>query len=598
MQQMKRLRELAQLFFKMVREEGFASTVRRLTGFLRRRLRSKKGRFVPARAVLERQRAESTAAWPKISICTALYNTDPRYLKEFLDSFLAQTNQNSELCLADASDADHAEVGEIVKAYHSDRVRYCKLAGNGGISENTNAAAKLASGSYLALADHDDILSPDASYELAKAAAAGADFIYSDEALFDSDWLRPRVGHFKPDFAPNYLLGCNYIGHIAAFPAKRFWQVGGLRAPFDGSQDHDLFFRLTEDAKQICHIPRVLYYWRVHAGSTSGGVGAKPYVTRASLAAIDAHLARTGVAGKAREGLFPSTYKVDYTISGKPLVSVLIPNKDHIADLTRCLDSIYSKTTWPNFEVVVVENNSAEPATFEFYKKAAAAHQNLKVAQYEGPFNFSAINNFGRKAAKGEYLVLLNNDIEIITPDWIQEMLMLAVQPKTGAVGAMLYYPDDTVQHAGVITGLGGFAGHSHKYAHRGHSGYMFRLATVQDFSAVTAAMMMVPAAVYDAVEGLDEGFAVAFNDVDFCLRLRRAGYAVLFTPWAQAYHCESKSRGLDKKGEARERFDGERARLKQRFGAALLYDPFYSPNLTLDREDFSEAAVLPKDEQ
>jgi len=596
MQQMKRLRELAQLFFKMVREEGFASTVRRLTGFLRRRLRSKKGRFVPARGVLERQRAENTAAWPKISICTALYNTDPCYLKEFIDSFLAQTNQNSELCLADASDAEHAEVGEIVEAYHSDRVRYCKLAGNGGISENTNAAAKLASGSYLALADHDDILSPDACYELAKAAATGADFIYSDEALFDRDWLRPRVGHFKPDFAPNYLLGCNYIGHIAAFPAQRFWQVGGLRAQFDGSQDHDLFFRLTEGAKQICHIPRVLYYWRVHAGSTSGGVGAKPYVTQASLAAIDAHLARTGVSGKAREGMFPSTYKVDYTISSEPLVSILIPNKDHVDDLARCLDSIYSKTTWPSFEVVVIENNSVDPATFEFYKKVAAEHQNLKVVQYEGPFNFSAINNFGRKAAKGAYLVLLNNDIEIITPNWIEEMLMLAIQPHTGAVGAMLYYPDDTVQHAGVITGLGGFAGHSHKYAHRGHSGYMFRLATVQDFSAVTAAMMMVPAAAYDAVEGLDEGFAVAFNDVDFCLRLRRAGYVVLFTPWAQAYHCESKSRGLDKKGEAKERFEAERARLKQRFGDALLHDPFYSPNLTLDREDFSEAAVLPKD--
>ena len=596
MQQMKRLRELAQLFFKMVREEGFASTVQRLTGFLRRRLRSKKGRFVPARAVLERQRAENTAAWPKISICTALYNTDPRYLKEFLGSFLAQTNQNSELCLADASDADHAEVGEIVAACHSDRVRYCKLAGNGGIGENTNAAAKLASGSYLALADHDDILSPDACFELAKAAAAGADFIYSDEALFDRDWLRPRVGHFKPDFAPNYLLGCNYIGHIAAFPAQRFWQVGGLRAQFDGSQDHDLFFRLTEGAKQICHIPRVLYYWRVHAGSTSGGVGAKPYVTQASLAAIDAHLARTGVSGKAREGMFPSTYKVDYTISGEPLVSILIPNKDHVEDLARCLDSIYSKTTWLSFEVVVIENNSVDPITFEFYKKVEAEHQNLKVVQYQGPFNFSAINNFGRKAAKGAYLVLLNNDIEIITPNWIEEMLMLAIQPHTGAVGAMLYYPDDTVQHAGVITGLGGFAGHSHKYAHRGHSGYMFRLATVQDFSAVTAAMMMVPAAAYDAVEGLDEGFAVAFNDVDFCLRLRRAGYVVLFTPWAQAYHCESKSRGLDKKGEAKERFEAERARLKQRFGDALLHDPFYSPNLTLDREDFSEAAVLPKD--
>ena len=595
MQQLKRFRELFRLFFKMVREDGLGFTLRRAAGFARRRLRSKKGRFLPPRAELERERREDTAGWPKISICTALYNTNPQYLREFLASFLAQSYENCELCLADASDSDHSDVRQIVADCRSDRIRYQRLDRNAGISENTNAAAKMATGSYLALADHDDILSPNACYELAKAAAEGADFIYSDEALFGGDYLRPRAGHFKPDYSVYDLRGCNYICHIAAFPAERFWQVGGLRAEFDGSQDHDLFFRLTETAKKIRHIPRVLYYWRVHEGSTSGGVGAKPYVTAAAKRAIDAHLARVGVAGHAEDGLFPSTYRVDYEIAGEPLVSILIPNMDHVEELRHCLESVYAKTSWKRFEVVVIENNSTQPETFRFYEEQQVAHENLKVVRYEGGFNFSAINNFGRRSAGGDYLVLLNNDIEIISPDWIEQMLMLAQQPEVGAVGAMLYYPDNTIQHAGVITGLGGYAGHSHKYAKRGHSGYMFRLATVQEFSAVTAAMLMIRTEHYDLVNGLDESFAVAFNDVDFCLRLRRAGLHNLFTPFAEAYHCESKSRGLDLQGAAKERFEGEQARLKERYGDALLQDPFYNPNLTLDMENFAEAAVLPK---
>ncbi len=278
----------------------------------------------------------------------------------------------------------------------------------------------------------------------------------------------------------------------------------------------------------------------------------------------------------------------------QPLVSILIPNKDHVEELSRCLESLYGKTTWNKFEVVVIENNSQDEPTFRFYEEQQAAHENLKVVRYEGAFNFSAINNFGRSQARGEYLVLLNNDIEIISAGLDRADADAGTAAGVGAVGAMLYYPDDTIQHAGVITGLGGYAGHSHKYAKRGHSGYMFRLATVQDFSAVTAAMMMVSAAAFDQVGGLDECFTVAFNDVDFCLRLRRAGYSVLFTPYAEAYHCESKSRGQDKKGEAKARFDGERARLRARYGDALLRDPFYNPSLTLDMEDFSEAAVLP----
>lgn len=600
MLRLKRLKELVALFFQMVKEQGAGYTLRKATGFFKRRLRSKKGRFLPGRQTLERQRAADTSAWPKVSICTALYNTDPDFLRQYVESFLAQTNQNCELCLADASDDAHPEVGRYIArvAAGCDRVRYVKLPENGGISKNTNAAARLATGSYLALADHDDILSPDACWQLGRAAAAGADFIYSDEALFDTDYRRPLTGHFKPDFAPHYLEACNYICHLAAFKKEAFFAVGGLCADYDGAQDHDLFFKLTEQAEHIVHIPRVLYYWRVHAGSTSGGVGAKPYVTKAALRAIDAHLARTGVAGHAAEGKFPSTYKVEYDRqTPAPLVSILIPNKDHIDDLAQCLTAVYARTTWPNFEVLVIENNSTDPDTRAYYRAAEEKYAGLRVLYYQGDFNFSAINNFGRAAAKGEYLVMLNNDVQILSPDWLGEMAGLCARPETGAVGALLYYPDDTIQHAGVITGLGGFAGHSHKYARRGGSGYMFRTATVQDFSCCTAALLMVKAAAWDQVNGLDEAFRVAFNDVDFCLRLRGAGYSVLFTPYAEAYHYESKSRGLDKKGEAKERFDGERQLLRSRFGDALLHDPFYNPNLTLDMENFTESAVLPKEE-
>ena len=371
--------------------------------------------------------------------------------------------------------------------------------------------------------------------------------------------------------------------------------MGGEDPACDGSQDHDLFLKLSELAPPV-HIPRVLYYWRVHEASTSGGTGAKPYVAAAAKRAIGAHLARIGAQGRAVDGLFPSTYKVEYEIEGRPLVSILIPNKDHAEDLDKTLQSVLAKTRWPHYEVVVIENNSTAPATFAYYEQIMQAHPQVRVVRYEGGFNFSAINNFGRRAAKGEYLLLLNNDVQVISEGWLTEMLALCSQPGVGLVGAKLYYPDDTIQHAGVITGLGGFAGHSHKYARRASSGYMFRLATVQDFSAVTAACMLVKTAVYDAVGGMDEGFEVAFNDVDFCLSVGNAGYRVLWTPYAELYHYESKSRGLDTKGPAKARFEAERRRLEGRYGRRrLIGDPFYNPNLTLDREDFSESDVLPK---
>ena len=598
MLKIKRFQELVALFFTYLKDEGFSGTIKRALGFFKRRLKAKKGRFLPPKEALEAQKNYVPAFENKtISVVTALYNTNQVHLKEYIDSFLNQSYQFGQLVLADASDDEHSYVGEYVQSIESDKIKYVKLNGNFGISGNTNLAVSYAQGDYICLADHDDILSPDALYQMAKAIEeTGADFIYSDEALFDSDWTNPIVAHFKPDYSYYYLTNCNYICHLACIRRSIFTLLGGLQSSYDGAQDHDLFLKITEQPDvKIHHIPKVLYYWRVHAQSTSGGVGAKPYVTQNAIKALDDHLARIGVQGKAVEGKFGSTYKIDYTLTSQPLVSIIIPNKDQVPVLTKCIDSLYEKTTYRNFEVLVVENNSTDPETFEYYGKIQKEHSNLKVLYYKGGFNFSAINNFAAKQAKGEMYLLLNNDIEIISENWLGEMVSLALQKNVGIVGAMLYYPNDTVQHAGVITGLGGFAGHSHKYHPRGKSGYMFRLSCVQNLSCVTAANLLVTKEAFDAANGLDEEFTVAFNDVDFCLRIRNMGYQVLFTPYAECYHHESISRGSDKKGEKKERFEGERNRLKGRFGDSLLRDPFYNPNLTLDMEDFSESRVLPK---
>ena len=589
----KRAKELCSYLAGEVKKDGVAITFKRGTAFLRRRMGKKRGRFLPAESALRRQRAEQHPEWPCISICVPLYNTPKPFFTEMVQSVLAQTCANWQLCLADASDSDVA--GDWVKAIADARIVYTKVE-NKGISANTNAAASLAKGAYLALLDHDDVLAPNAVYEMAKAAhETQSDFLYSDEALFANDITRAMVGHFKPDFAPDYLLCCNYICHFAAFRRELFWRVGALNPDMDGSQDHDLFLRLSNVAAPV-HIPKVLYYWRVHSQSTSGGTAAKPYVAAAAKAAINAHLARIGAKGHAEDGLFPSTYRVVYDVPSEPLVSILIPNKDHIAELATALSSIRDKTRYQNYEILIIENNSENSETFAFYDKAVQEDARRRVLRYEGGFNFSKINNFAASEAKGEYLLLLNNDVEVINAEWLTELVAEGMQPGVGIVGAKLLYPDGSLQHAGVITGLGGFAGHSHKYARGDAGGYMFRIGTVQNFSAVTAACLLTPKAVYQEVNGLDEEFAVAFNDVDFCLRVLNQGYRVIYTPYATLYHHESKSRGLDTSGAAKARFDAERARLFARYGKSLVHDRFYSPNLTLDREDFSENDVLPRD--
>ena len=591
----KRAKELAGYALTLTRQEGPAVMLRRAAGFAARRMPGKRGRYLPSKQALEAQRGQDTSHVPLISVCTPLYNTPKAYLEAFLDSLQAQTCPRWQLCLADASDEAHAYVGQLVAARGDERIRYAKIE-NKGIAANTNAAAALAGGEYLALADHDDLLAPHAIYAMGRAIReSGADFLYSDEALFETTMDRARVAHFKPDFAPEYLLGCNYICHLAVFRRSLFEQVGGERGECDGAQDYDLFWRLIDAGAKPYHLPQVLYYWRVHAGSTSGGDGAKPYVQAAGLKTLADHLARTGQKGTPEPGLCPGTYRVRWQLEETPLVSILIPSKDHIEDLKKCLDSVYQKTEYRHFEVLVLENNSTDPATFAFYETLPQSYPGCRVEKFTGAFNFSAINNFGRARAGGEYLLMLNNDVEVIDGEWLGELVAQASRPGVAIAGAMLYYPDDTVQHGGVITGLGGYAGHSHKYHRRGAGGYMFRLCTVQDFSAVTAACLLVRTSVFDAVGGMDEAFTVAFNDVDFCLRVRDAGWRVVWTPYARLYHYESKSRGLDEKDPVKKaRFDGERARLYRIHGREnILRDPYYNPSLTLDREDFSESADL-----
>ena len=606
---LKRAKELVGYAVQLTKDEGLPTMVKRGAGFVKRRCFGKRARYLPAKKVLEAQRAEmagKTAAdcgLPTISVLTPLYNTPEKYLREFLDSFVEQTAPNGQLCLADASDAAHGDVERIVKEYQqkNQQIVYKRIE-NQGIAANTNAAAQLATGGYLALADHDDILAPHALYTMGKAIlqlrqrGEPDGFLYSDEALFTKSIRRPMVAHFKPDYAPDYLLCCNYICHLAVFKKALWEQLGGERPECDGSQDHDLFLRLLEKTGGAAHVPQVLYYWRVHEGSTSGGTDAKPYVAKAAKQALADHLERTGRTGTIEDGLYPSTYRVRWDIVGEPKVSILIPNKDHTEDLEKCLQSIWKKTTWDRFEVIVIENNSTDPDTFAYYEKARQRYDGLKVVTYpDKGFNFSAINNFGRRYAHGQYLLLLNNDVEVINGDWLTQMVGECSQPGVGICGAMLYYPDDTVQHAGVVTGLGGYAGHSHKFHKRGGSGYMFRLATVQDYSAVTAACLLVRTAVYDAVRGLDEAFTVAFNDVDFCLRVRDAGWRIVWTPYAELYHYESKSRGSDEKDAAKKaRFDAEHDRLYAVHGKEnILHDPYYSPSLSKDYEDFRESADL-----
>lgn len=581
-------------FLKCLKQNGVKYTMRKIRDFFSRKKGNEKLRKpLYTSKELEQQRNTKFDLDVKFSILVPLYNTPDNFLKEMIDSVKAQTYANWELCLADGSDDAHPHVRKICEKYanRDDRIKYKRLDKNLGISGNTNACIEMASGDYIGLFDHDDLLHPAALYDVMLAIVnEGADFIYTDENTFHKNPSDAYCPHFKPDFAPDTIRTNNYICHFSVFKKELIDLVGGFRPECDGSQDYDMVLRLTEKAKKIVHIPKILYYWRAHAGSVATDVSAKPYVIEAAHKALRDHLERVGLKGTVENTVVPSMYKINYDIIKESKISIIIANKDHADDLRTCIDSVIEKTTYKNYEIIVVENNSVEATTFAYYKELEEM-ENVRIVKWtdgKGGFNYSAINNLGVQESDGEYVVLLNNDTEIISPDWLTEMLMFAQRSDVGAVGAKLYYPDDTIQHAGIGIGLLTLAGHYFRGFPRQHPGYMGRLIYAHNVSAVTAACIMIRRSVWDEVNGLDESFEVAFNDVDMCMRIRKAGYLIVMTPFAELYHYESKSRGLDEAPKKRKRFVGEVERFQKRWAAELKAgDPYYNPQLTLDREDF-----------
>ena len=593
----------------------------------------------PSQETRKEQESAVFEKMPLISILVPLYNTPEKFLRDMIESVLVQTYSNWQLCLADGSDAEHVElVRRIVEEYQKDpraklyvqakgdgsasegaaesscRIRYQKLEKNEGIAGNTNHCLELADGEYLGLFDHDDILHPEVLYWYVKAInEENADYIYCDETTFKGDDINRMITmHFKPDYAIDNLRANNYICHFSVFKRTLLDGTELFRPKFDGSQDHDMILRLTDRAEHIVHVPKLLYYWRSHAASVASDISAKPYAIEAAKGAVADHLRRHGYDHFkiTSTRAFETIFKITYEVKGTPKVSIVIPNCEHSEDLKRCIDSIYEKSVYDNYEIIVVENNSKGSEIRGYYEelKNGGLKDIVKVVDYtawknssssdrvadttpENGFNYSAVVNYGVKNSTGEYIILLNNDTQVITVNWIEELLMYAQRSDVGAVGAKLYFPDRKIQHAGVVLGLGAHrtAGHSH-YGQAGMNlGYMGRLCYAQDVSAVTGACLMISRSKYDEVGGFDEGFAVSLNDVDFCLKLRQKGYLNVFTPFAELFHYESLSRGLDLEGKNAARYDKESEHFKTKWKDVLEKgDPYYNPNFSLDRSDFS----------
>ncbi len=552
----------------------------------------------PTSEEAERQRNTVFDQMVKISILVPLWNNQREFQVEMLDSVMNQTYQNWELCLADGSDAEHGYIEEICKEYAAranGRIVYHKLEKNGGISGNTNECFKLATGTYIGLFDQDDVLHPSALYEYVKVInEQGADYIYCDETTFKGNSIDNMITlHFKPDFAPDNLRANNYICHFSVFSRELLEGTELFRSGFDGSQDHDMILRLTANAKKVVHVPKLLYYWRSHKTSVASDINAKPYAIAAAKGAVADHLTRCGFKNFEIKSTraFDTIFEIKYEIRSEDKISILIPNKDHVEDLRRCIDSIKERSTYSNYEIIVIENNSTGKAVFDYYD-TIRKQKNITVVTYTGAFNYAKINNFGAGYATGKYLLLLNNDTQVISMNWMESMLMYAQRPDVGAVGAKLYYGDRTIQHAGVVIGLGAHrtAGHTHYKINYDNLGYMGRLCYAQNVSAVTGACLMVRKSLYDALGGLDEAFAVALNDVDFCLRVREKGYLNIFTPFAELYHFESASRGSDiVDAKKAERYEDESELFRERWKKLLAKgDPYYNPNFSLDRSDYS----------
>ncbi len=533
---------------------------------------------------------------PTISIILPVYNPPLRYLKTAIESVLSQYYSHWELCIADDASKDESVRTYLTELAVSDpRIKLCFRDRNGHISQASNTALEQATGEFIALLDQDDELSPDSLFWIVDAINRNkdADLIYSDEDKIDEEGRRFDP-HFKSDFNYELLLAQNMVCHLSVFRRSLVTELGGFRVGFEGAQDYDLILRVIEKSSQskILHVPRILYHWRALKGSTAREIRSKSYAAEAGRRALEEHIQRSGQSAKVVIP-DPSTahYRVRFALNKPhPMVSILIPTRDRFELLQKCIESIALKTKYQPLEIIVIDNESTSAETLNYFTKLEA--KGIRVVRSGGPFNFSKLMNAAARVASGQVLLLLNNDIEVVSADWIDEMLSFAQQASIGCVGAKLWYPNDSIQHAGIVLGIGGVAGHSHKRLAKGLRGYFNRAVSHQAVSAVTAACLMVRREVYEAVGGFDEDLPVAFNDVDFCLRVQALGYRNVFTPYAELYHHESLSRGDDTSPSQATRFKAEVDFMRKRWGKALERDPFYNPNLTLDQDDFSLAVA------
>jgi GT2 family glycosyltransferase len=600
MQDLEMENTMVRKFFSMIWSHGFKYTFRKVYRKIRRKIEKMLGYdpsyarwrlgIIPTEEELSAQRKTTFSYCPVFSIVVPLYKTPKIYLDALIESIKAQTYGEWELCLSDGSGLD-SPMKSFLEEYERDaRIHVVHNERQLRISENTNEAIKVASGDFLVFADHDDLLAPETLFECAKALNTynNLDIIYTDEDKISMDGKEFFQPHFKSDFNLDLLRSMNYISHLFVARRSLVEEVGMLRSEFDGSQDYDFILRCIEATEAIYHIPKVLYHWRAHQDSTAENPESKLYAFEAGQRAIQAHFDRLSIKALVTPGKFLGLYKTKYAIEGEPLISIVIPNKDHIEDLDLCIQTIEKKSTYRNYEYIIIENNSEKKETFDYYEKLKAANPKVTVITYEDKFNYSLINNYGVAFAKGEYILLMNNDTQIINEDCLEELLGVCMREDVGIVGARLFYEDHTIQHAGVVIGAGGIAGHAFVGNEANDYGYFGKILCMQDFNAVTAACMMVKKEIFYQVNGLSPELAVAFNDVDFCLKVRELGKLVVYNPYAKLYHYESKSRGLEDTPEKMKRFQKEIDTFAEKWKDILESgDPYYNPNFSLELADY-----------
>ncbi len=547
--------------------------------------------YVPDEGELERQRRSHFAEEPLISVAVPAFRTPPEFLSQMIDSVLAQTYGNWELCIANGSPEDEEMQRALISYAKKDpRIRFVNLRENLGIAGNTNTALKMVAGEFAGLLDHDDLLAPNALYEVVSAINRDPtlDIVYTDEDKVTMELDEHFQPHFKPDFSLDLLRSNNYICHFLVVRTAVIREAGGFSKEFDGAQDYDFIFRCAEKARKVGHVPEILYHWRTHKASTADNPASKMYAFEAGKRAIEAHLKRTGVAGTVSFTPDLGFYRVEYPVQGEPAVSIIIPNKDEKETLKACLDSIREKTEYANYEIIIVENNSSTEEIFSYYRELSQDPR-IHLLRWNKEFNYSAINNYGARHAKGEYLLFLNNDVTIITPGWLREMLGVCQRGEVGAVGVKLIYPDNTIQHAGCVVGMGGIAGNMFTDMPANRTGYLHKASILQDMSAVTAACMMMKKSVFEESGGFTEELAVAFNDVDLCLKVRECGYLIVYDPYVRLYHMESRTRGTEDSEEKVRRFQREIEYMRRHWISILKNgDPYYNKNLSLTKWNYS----------